>query len=145
MDKNIIYVRNMLSNANDFKYIAFRLTDTGKNKIGNKFYGTQFFVNGSFSVELYLKALLLFDGIKVPATHNLKSLYNHLSKVRKKELKRLCPKMISYLNEQKDFFIKWRYRHEYGCLVGSITDMKDVLNILETYCNNIIRELEDYD
>ena len=68
MDKKIIYIRNLLNNANDFKYIAFRLTDTGKNKVGNKFYGTQFFVNGSFAIELYFKSLIPTDKVTKSAS-----------------------------------------------------------------------------
>ena len=40
MEKRIIGFRNMVANANDFKYLALRLIETGRNKFGDKIYGT---------------------------------------------------------------------------------------------------------
>lgn len=40
MEKGIIGFRNMVANANDFKYLALRLIETGRNKFGDKIYGT---------------------------------------------------------------------------------------------------------
>ena len=38
MSKKITEIKNILNDAADFKWLAFRLTDTGSNSIGKKFY-----------------------------------------------------------------------------------------------------------
>ena len=51
----IISTKNILDNANDFKYIAEKIVSDIDTKY--KHYPVQFFVNGLLSIELYLKTI----------------------------------------------------------------------------------------
>lgn len=86
MSKKITEIKNILNDAADFKWLAFRLTDTGSNSIGKKFYGTQFMVNGIFACELYLKSIILMEDKKIKYTHKLNELYNLLEDSTKQKL-----------------------------------------------------------
>ena len=166
MKKRIIEFRNMVANANDFKYLAFRLIEFGKNKFENKIYGSQFFVNGGFSIELYLKAIAKYEDKMIKKSHELNKLFYSLNKntriylekefscefedYMKKEKNYLLKTEFSdnleeYLNKEKNVFDNWRYCHEHSCLIGSIVHMKIVLNILEKYCNDLVKEINIYE
>ena len=164
MEKRIIEFRNMVANANDFKYLALKLIQTGKNRFGSKIYGTQFFVNGGFSIELYFKAIMKYENKKITMSHELNKLFNTLSADTKEYLKKefsnefnnymnkeknellkdeFSDNLVDYLNKEKDVFENWRYCYEQGCLMGSIVHMKIILNILEKYCNGLVKELDN--
>lgn len=164
MEKRIIEFRNMVANANDFKYLALKLIQTGKNRFGSKIYGTQFFVNGGFSIELYFKAIMKYENKKITMSHELNKLFNTLSSDTKEYLKNefsnkfnnymnkeknellkdeFSDNLVDYLNKEKDVFKIWRYCYEQGCLMGSIVHMKIILNILEKYCNGLVKELDN--
>lgn len=166
MEKRIIEFRNMIANANGFKYLAFRLTEPSENKFDNKIYGSQFFVNGGFSVELYLKAIAKYENKMIKKSHQLNKLFYSLNQNTQVYLKKefsyafydyaekeknnllkneFSDNLEEYLNKEKDVFDNWRYCHEHGCLMGSIVHMKIVLNILEKYCNNLVKEINMYE
>lgn len=165
MEKRIIEFRNMVANANDFKHLALRLIETGKNKFGSKIYGTQFFVNGGFSIELYFKAIMKYENKKTAKLHELNELFNGLNADTKDYLKKefsnefnnymsknenklleneFSDNLVDYLNKEKSVFEDWRYCYERGCLMGSIVHMKILLNILEKYCNILVKELDNH-
>ena len=166
MDKRVIEFRNMVANANDFKYLALRLIEIGKNRFGSKIYGTQFFVNGGFSIELYLKAIMKYENKKITKSHELNKLFNALNSDTKDHLKKefsyefnnyMCKEknellkdefsdnLADYLKKEKNVFENWRYCYEQGCIMGSIVHMKITLNILETYCSSLVKELDNYE
>lgn len=166
MKKRIIEFRNIIANANDFKYLAFQLTETGKNKFGSKIHGTQFFVNGGFSIELYLKAIMKFENKKITKSHELNKLFNVLNADTKEHLKKefsnefnnymdkeknellkdeFSDNLVDYLDKEKNVFENWRYCYEQGCLMGSIVHMKITLNILDKYCSSLVKELDNYE
>ena len=163
MEKRIIGFRNMVANANDFKYLALRLIETGRNKFGDKIYGTQFFVNGGFSIELYFKAIMKYENKNIAKSHELNKLFEALNTGTKEYLKKefsnefnnymnkeknellkdeFSDNLVDYLNKEKNVFENWRYCYEQGCLMGSIVHMKIILNILEKYCSGLVKELD---
>lgn len=166
MGTRIIEFRNMVANANGFKYLAFRLTEFGENKCDNKIYGSQFFVNGGFSIELYLKAIAKYEGKIIKKSHELNKLFYSLNKNTQTYLEKefscafddymtkekndllkteFSDNLEEYLNKEKDIFDNWRYCYEHSCLIGSIVHMKIVLNILEKYCNDLVKEINIYE
>ena len=164
MEKRIIEFRNMVANANDFKYLALRLIQTSKNRFSSKIYGTQFFVNGGFSIELYFKAIMKYENKKITRSHELNKLFDALHVDTKEYLKKefsnefnnymnkeknellrdeFSDNLVDYLNKEKDVFENRRYCYEQGCLMGSMVHMKIILNILEKYCNGLVKELDN--
>lgn len=102
MEKRIIEFRNMVANANEFKYLALKLIQTGKNRFGSKIYGTQFFVNGGFSIELYFMAIMKYENKKITMSHELNKLFNTLSADTKEYLKKkFSNEFNNYMNKEK--------------------------------------------
>lgn len=75
-----------------------------------------FCVNIAFACELYLKMIMLKDGIEIPHIHKLGKLYNHLPQKRQEELRILFnisePVFLSLLKASSDLFEKYRYGFE---------------------------------
>ena len=132
---------NMVNDANDFKYVALKCVEAGAKHIGDKFYGTQFAVNGLFAIEIYLKALIYFSEEDIPHEHDLVILYNSLESSIKNDLEERLPNFSFYIDNQARGFEKWRYSYEHNCLVISIEKIKIVLEILDKYCALKIEEL----
>jgi hypothetical protein len=89
-------------------------------------------VNGAFAVELYLKCLLAVEGSQIPDTHNLKTLFNQLSRQSKDKIRKRHNRLAkehpvlsgfrqrlgiktdldSLLEDGQDVFIQFRYMFE---------------------------------
>ena len=117
MEKRIIGFRNMVANANDFKYLALRLIETGRNKFGDKIYGTQFFVNGGFSIELYFKAIMKYENKNIAKSHELNKLFEALNTGTKEYLKK------EFSNEFNNFSsfisINFIFSFAFSCEISS--------------------------
>jgi hypothetical protein len=93
--------------------------------------GLVYGVNASFAIELYLKCLLAVEGSKIPATHNLKDLFDRVSpesrdKIRKRhdELEKensvlsefrkkgIQTDLDSLLQHAQNVFVQFRYIFE---------------------------------
>ena len=143
MSKKITEIKNILNDAADFKWLAFRLTDTGSNSIGKKFYGTQFMVNGIFACELYLKSIILMEDKKIKYTHKLNELYNLLEDSTKQKLIDEYHDIETFFKEQADSFVNWRYSSNPEIVMNApIEQTKQVLSILDSYCTEKINSLE---
>lgn len=143
MSKKITEIKNILNDAADFKWLAFRLTDTGSNSIGKKFYGTQFMVNGIFACELYLKSIILMEDKKIKYTHKLNELYNLLEDSTKQKLIDEYHDIETFFKEQADSFVNWRYSSNPEIVINApIEQTKQVLSILDSYCTEKINSLE---
>ena len=133
---------NIINDANDFKYVALKCIESGEFHIGNKFYGTQFAVNGLFAIELYLKALIVLDNNEIPRQHDLTLLFDALSDSIKRDLINKLPYIIEFISSQSNGFEKWRYSYEHDCLIIGLEKIKMVLNTLELYCSDKQKELD---
>lgn len=75
-----------------------------------------FCVNIAFACELYLKMIMLKDGIEIPHLHKLDKLYNNLPQNRQEELRILFnisePAFLSSLKASSDLFENYRYGFE---------------------------------
>ena len=88
-------------------------------------------VNGAFAVELYLKCLLTVEGSHVPSTHNLKNLFQQLSRESRARITRrhndlakenaglaafrrkgINTELNSLLDDGQDVFKNFRYLFE---------------------------------
>jgi len=93
--------------------------------------GLAYGVNGAFSVELYLKCLLTVEGGQVPITHNLKFLFQQLSRESRGKLRKIHNRLVlddptmselrrcgrktdldSLLEEAQDVFEQFRYIYD---------------------------------
>ena len=140
MDKNQLIFKAIIHSANGFKTIAMNLYKDFKNQ-PKKFMGTQYFVNGIFAVELYLKAILLIKYGKYPKEHKLLELYNLLPKKVKDELNNNYPDFGEFLINENVAFENWRYFFEKGGIYGHVNQTKNALIILEEYCENINKNI----
>lgn len=78
-------------------------------------------VNISFSCELFFKCLLAKDN-KIKRTHNLKGLFDKLDDEKRKRIKELVneDKFDEILEEQSNYFEKFRYIYENGKEISSV-------------------------
>lgn len=144
MSKKITEIKNILNDAADFKWLAFRLTDTGSNSIGKKFYGTQFMVNGIFACELYLKSIILMEDKEIKYTHKLNELYNLLEDSTKQKLIDEYHDIEPFFKEQADSFVNWRYSSNPEIIMNApIEQTKQVLSLLDSCCTEKINSLEE--
>jgi hypothetical protein len=75
----------MLKSADAFRHVSeLILSEIGS---GRAHLGFAYGVNGAFAVELYLKCLLTVEGSPVPASHNLKFLFDQLSRESKVKIR----------------------------------------------------------
>ena len=145
MKDNEVLFNNIYNNARDFNYISQRILVTGKEAIGDKIYATQAIVNGIFAIELYIKAILAYEGktlkrIKKLGKHELDELFKLISKKRQKELN--GDNICEFLKRESRAFINWRYSYEFKYLNISMQELKMVLDIFEEECKKIKNEID---
>jgi len=71
----------MLKSADAFEQASVLALKRATQDEDQKFYfALVYVVNASFAIELYLKCLLTVEGGQVPGTHNLKDLFNQVSR-----------------------------------------------------------------
>lgn len=138
-DNEVLFI-NIYNNARDFNFISQRILVTGKEKIGDKIYGTQAVVNGVFAIELYIKAILTYEGktlkeIRDLGWHKLDGLFNLISIERQEELNKHS--ICEFLKQEGKAFINWRYSYEFKYLDINLSDLKRVLYIFEQECKKI--------
>lgn len=77
-------------------------------------------VNMALSIELFLKAVIIFNGDDVPKTHNLKKLFERvpgdfISNISNQYEQRVkAPTFSEHINLVSDYFVKVRYGHEFN-------------------------------
>ena len=110
------------------------------------FYTSPATINSAFACEVFMKAILRFQGIKEPRTHKLRVLYDLLSDELKSQIKQSVSggyrDMWSntwgkeYLDEVSEAFVDWRYSYEHdwtkdGCTmyidIGFLNRFRDTL------------------
>ena len=110
--------------------------------------------NGCFSIELYLKFLMVIDSFdnqllsgKHETGHKLGELYSALkiqnsSLTNEMEHKYALSKhkhqyntLGVFLNSINEYFIDWRYSYDKGALSVNLNTLSDVLNIFEDFSN----------
>ena len=142
MDNKINFI-NIVNEANNSMYVAFKCVQTGKESIGKKIYGTQFAVNGLFAIELYFKALIVLDGnTALPQQHSLQLLYNNLSKIRKSDLNKKIPYLKEFVDNNNESYTKWRFTFSCNKLSISIEETKNCLIDMKNYCMNLLEECD---
>lgn len=104
-------------------------------------------VNYSFACEVYLKLMLLNQGLKIRNTHDIDCLYQKLTDERKKyiEIQLLNSGHpikdgfgINQIKSIAKYYTNWRYCYEHGNLLGKISFIKTLAEILRDMCNEII-------
>jgi len=119
----------MFKSADAFRHVSeLTLAQMG---LGQAHLGFAYGVNGAFAVELYLKCLLTVEGGQIPSTHNLKALFQQLSRQSRAKLKKLHKErasndavfaalrqrgiktdLDSLLEQGQDVFEQFRYIYE---------------------------------
>lgn len=141
----IISTKNILDNANDFKYIAEKIVSDIDTKY--KHYPVQFFVNGLLSIELYLKTIYFANNGDYPKNyknkgiHSLIELFNIIPDVDQDKLKEKYSDIESVLSEYADGFIKFRYSYENFSLYGNQEKVMNLMKIFQDHCNNEYSEI----
>lgn len=133
---------NIYNEAKDFKYVAFNIIKTGENRFADKILGTQFAVNGLFSMELYLKSIYCLENSGFIHGHELDKLYEKLSDKTKAYLTIQKDNIGEYFKKYSKGFEEWRYSFEKDSLNISIQETKEVLIILDEFCESIYKELK---
>lgn len=144
--------------AQGFRNAFFILYDSIMNRQGSEAWGgdgdgmSVLGTNGCFSVELYLKFLLVeasfshttISGTHI-ATHDLYLLYDALDKsattyvadlekeYSKIKYKDSYPTLKDFLKGIREYFIEWRYAYDKGVLNINLNTLSDVLNFMEKY------------
>lgn len=106
--------------------------------------------NGCFSVELYLKFLMVIDSFD-PNTltgnhvkgHALDDLFKELDKRNHTMVSEIKTEfsnrrysngtLIEFLTKIRDYFVDWRYSYDFGALNINLNTLSDLLNVLEKY------------
>lgn len=104
-------------------------------------------VNYSFACEIYLKLLLLNQELKDIKTHNINYLYQKLTEDRKKYIE---IQLLNSGHQIKDvfgtnqiesiakYYTDWRYCYEHNKLLGKISFIKTLAEILRDMCRKIV-------
>lgn len=129
-------------NANRFRIIAMQLYKTYKNH-PKEFMGPQFFVNGAFAVELYLKAILSFTVGEYPKEHELHKLYELIPEDTRHALTDLYPEFRDFVKNESKAFENWRYYFETTYMCGHVVQMKKTLDVLHEFCKCISKKAGD--
>lgn len=141
----IISTKNILDNANDFKFIAEKIISDIDTKY--KHYPVQFFVNSLLSIELYLKTIYFANKGDYPKNennrgiHSLIELYNMIPDIDQDKLKARYSKIESVLSEYANGFIKFRYSYENFSLYGNQDEIMNLMDIFKDYCNDEYSEI----
>lgn len=110
-------------------------------------FNTPIIVSYSLACEIYLKLLLLNQGLKNIKTHNINKLYQKLTDDRKNyiEIQLLNNGHglkdafgINQIEKISEYFIKWRYCYEHSNLMGNISFIKTLADILREICRGIV-------
>ena len=110
--------------------------------------------NGCFSIELYLKFLMVISSFdsqllsgKHDFGHKLGELYDSLKTQNSSLTNELESKYVlskhkhqyntlgDFLNSINDYFVDWRYFYDKGALSVNLNTLSDVLNIFEDFSN----------
>ena len=89
----------------------------------------------AIDIEILLKAINLADNDSVNKDHDWARLFGTLPSARQQEIKDAMPQQFqsdfeTYLNNNKDAFIRWRYSYEYDNLSCDWTFIHDLANVL---------------
>lgn len=106
-------------------------------------FDTVVIVNYAFACEVYLKLLLLHQGLTDVKKHNLFELYQQLPEKRQRMIMvKIFNKGIwltdafgrSELENVSDCFVKWRYRYEFSTLSCNISFLNELARTLRDEC-----------
>lgn len=124
MNKDALNAYSMLHAANGYLISAdklhldsIQLTEDEESQNGSSFLISSI-VLYSLSIEIGIKAILNIEGIIGVKGHNLKVLFEQLSPATKEEIKnhlsedRFKVYFDTYLEDNKDDFMSWRYNYE---------------------------------
>lgn len=134
-------VKNCLKEANAYYEVAFRCKDMMLSQHGNAV-----FANISFACELYLKYLLLSNGIDCKQGHNLYNLYKKLPQNIQKDLKNKHPhgnirkdEFELTLDDVGQAFTIFRYMYERSIMASNVQFLIELLSKLHNIANNNVK------
>lgn len=134
-------IRKIKGNFDIISETAERFYELSMDIINNKEnfekYSVPFVVNSMLAIELFIKALQTYDNAYYEDTHDLKKLFNKISKNRKKRIKGNYSDMEQFLQEYRKAFIWWRYCFECKDLEISIDEILNTLMALKKECDEI--------
>lgn len=95
------------------------------------------------AIEIYLKALMLADGVAELRSHDWVRLFTSLPMARQNEVKDIIGDAYkhdfdSFLSDNKDTFIKWRYSYEETNLKCDISFVKELSDVLGSILMKIV-------
>ena len=125
---------SILRTAESFYEVSMNIID---DKETFEKYSISFVVNSMFAIELFIKALLTYDDIDYTKIHDLKKLFDKISKNRKRHIKDSYNDIEEFLQENYESFIWWRYCFEYELLGISIDEVLNTLVALKKECDEI--------
>lgn len=125
---------SILRTAESFYEVSMNIID---DKETFEKYSIPFVVNSMFAIELFIKALLTYDDIDYTKIHDLKKLFDKISKNRKRHIKDSYNDIEEFLQENYESFIWWRYCFEYELLGISIDEVLNTLMALKKECDEI--------
>ena len=129
--------------ANQFYNVANWCSDKSlPDYIENTFY--PFAVNAALSCELYFKAIMVYRSPddEFFTGHDLRQLFNNLSKTDSQNISQAfslqytAKTIETFLDENKDTFVDWRYALEKKVTVN-LSGFIALLSVLNTYVNSL--------
>jgi len=132
----------LINNARAFKKSADRSLEEKPLPNGQiEFLVVPAVVNLAFSIELYLKFLLVKNNISA-RSHDLSELFNNLDSITQQKIINSTSydenEFKSLLSKHKKAFIEWRYLHEVNTEIEAIlVFMKKLSNCLEDIAKNM--------
>jgi len=130
-------------NANLFLKAAERCGSEGD---GHNWLAVPEIVNRAFACELFMKSILLIQGVEPPLRiHNLKELFNLLPHNVQLEIQTdmssLCEDFDGRLAEISDLFEECRYAFEYERLCLNLPYLRKLTRLLWTISAKLVSEL----
>ena len=107
-----------------------------------KGFHTPAIVNYAFACEVYLKLLLLHQGIKIKR-HELLELFKQLPEEKQKQIMTKIFNNGIWLTDAfgknelyniSDVFVKWRYRYEFSTLSCNVGFLQELAKVLRDEC-----------
>ena len=81
----------------------------------------------AFSIELFLKLLLLLETGTYDREHELDEIFEKLPSGVKEQIERNCRSDVQYyLKQAQKAFVQWRYQHEYEFLIASPENLAEI-------------------
>lgn len=125
---------SILRTAESFYEVSMNIFN---NKENFEKYSVPFVANSIFAIELFIKALLTFENTNYDNIHDLKKLFDKISKNRKRRIKFNYNDIEEFLRENYESFKWWRYCFEYEPLGISIDEILNTLVALKKECDEI--------